>query len=102
MIYDTMIVTEMPVAKFQVTPELRRSCSLAYRRCTDYLQQQKDQQVDQEKRKKREREENELVLAKKKLKQLEHTAQTLTAEADQHALKPENKQNFTLLSKSNA
>ena len=102
MIYDTMIVTEMPVAKFQVTPELRRSCSLAYRRYTDYLQQQKDQQVDQEKRKKREREENELVLAEKKLKQLEHTAQTLTAEADQHALKAENKQNFTLLSKSNA
>lgn len=102
MIYDTMILSETPLPKFQVTPALLRSCSFARQKYSDYLQQQKDQQLDQEKKKKREREESELLSAKKRLKQLEHTAQTLTAEADQHALKAENKQNFTLLTKSNA
>ena len=38
MIYDTVILTEQPIAKFQVTPELLRSYSLAYRGYTDCLQ----------------------------------------------------------------
>ena len=75
-IYDAVILTEHPIAKFQVTPELLRSCSLAYRRYTAYLQQ-KVERANKEKRKKRAREENEVVAAKKKLKQLESAVQSL-------------------------
>ena len=67
MIYDTIKLTEMPLAKFQVTPALLRSCSCARQKYTDYLQQQKDQRVDEEKKKKREREESELLSARKSL-----------------------------------
>ena len=54
MIYDIVIRTEQPIAKFQVTPELLRSCSLAYR---DILivfntKQQKVERANEEKEKK--------------------------------------------------
>ena len=55
MIYDTVILAEQPIAKFQVTPELFRSFSLAYRRYTNYLQRQKVNNANEEKRKKRAR-----------------------------------------------
>ena len=73
-IYDSVIITKQHIAKFQVTRELLRWCSLAYRPYTDYLQQQKVKQANEGKRKKRVKEENELVAAKKKLKQLESAA----------------------------
>ena len=50
MIYDTVILTEQPIAKFQVTPELLSSCSLAYRRYNDCLQQWKVERANEEKK----------------------------------------------------
>ena len=94
--YDLTNVTD----KLQVTPGLMKSCSWAYRRYMDYLQQQTDQRMTEEREK--EKKESKLIPAQKKLKQLEHAVQSLTTETDEHASTAEKKQSFTLLSKSNA
>ena len=45
-VYDTIVVTDMPLNEFQVNPGLMKSCSLAYGTIMDFLQQQtKDQRV---------------------------------------------------------
>ena len=101
-IYDTVILSEIPVAKFEITPGLMQSCSYAYGRYSAFLQDQKIETEKQGKLKKRAAEEDELSEAKKKLKKYEQTAASLTGDADKQALQAEHKNNFTLLAKSNA
>ena len=102
MVYDTVALSGLPVADFEITPGLLRSCNYAYSRYTTHLSEQKEERQKQNKLQKRAAEETELNEERKKLKKLEHTLVSLTTDADKHAMEAEKKNNFTLLAKSNA
>lgn len=101
-IYDAIALSGIAVADFQITPELQLSCSHAYGRYNAYLYEQKEELQKQASQRKRAAGDSELHEAKKKLKILEQTVESLVKDADKQALQAENKSNFALLAKSNA
>jgi rubrerythrin len=100
-IYDTIALSGHPVANFEITQGLLQSCSHAHARYTFFREQQKKEKEKQQQQKKRAAEEAELSNAKKKLRTLELTQDSLNKDADRQALQAEHKNNFTLLAKSN-
>ena len=101
-ICDTIALSGLPVADFEITPGQLQSCSHAHARYTAYLEEQRKEKDKQRKCQKRAAEESELNNAKKKLKKLELTLESLNKDADKQALQAEQKSSFTLLAKSNA
>ena len=102
MVYDTVSLSGIPVASFEITPGLMQSCKGAYGKYNDYLDEQRKELQKQENLKKRAAEESELNEAKKKVKKLEERLESLNKDADKQALQAEHKNSFTLLAKSNA
>ena len=101
-IHDTIALSGLPVADFEISPGLLKSCSHGHARYTAFLEEEKKEKEKQRQHHKRAAEETELCNAQKKLKTLELTLESVNKDADKHALKAEHKSDFTLLSKSNA
>ena len=65
MIFDTIALSVIPVADFEVTPGVLQSCSHAYGRYNAHLHAQKEELQKQQKLRKRAAEESELSEANK-------------------------------------